>query len=64
MKNNTSNKKERLLTTAEVSEMFNLKKSTIYQWSHTGYIIPIKFGKKMNRYYASQFEALLKTQNS
>jgi|TARA_B110000211_G_scaffold222942_1_gene272220 excisionase family DNA binding protein len=61
---NPSIREERLLTTAEISELFNLKKSTIYQWVHKGYVLPIKFGKKMNRYYASQFEALLNDQRN
>lgn len=35
----------KLLRPEDVAEMLGVKKSTVYQWSHRGYIPHIKLGK-------------------
>ena len=36
---------DRLLTPEQIAEYIGVKKSTIYQWTHIGYIPDIKIGR-------------------
>jgi excisionase family DNA binding protein len=35
----------RLLTPAEIADLLGVKQSTIYQWSHQGFIPHVKLGR-------------------
>ncbi|MFQ5870167.1 MAG: helix-turn-helix domain-containing protein, partial [Candidatus Zixiibacteriota bacterium] len=37
---------DQLLTVEEIAEYLNLKPSTIYQWTHQGFIPHIKLGSR------------------
>ena len=38
---------QKLLTPDEVAELLSVKKSTIYQWTHEGFIPHVKLGQKV-----------------
>ncbi|MCH7480688.1 MAG: helix-turn-helix domain-containing protein [Chloroflexi bacterium] len=50
---------EKLLTTEQVCELFQIKRSTLYDWTHIGYIPHIKFPKGI-RFKVSELEQWLK----
>ncbi len=52
---------EKLMTVKEVSELLNLKPSTIRKWVHTGFIPHVKLGKRSVRFQASIIEEWVKT---
>jgi len=49
---------EKLLTVEEIAEYLNLKPSTIYQWTHQGFIPYIKLGSRV-RFRTTQIEKWL-----
>ena len=49
---------DKLLTVEEIAEYLNLKPSTIYQWTHQGFIPHIKIGNRV-RFRMSQIEKWL-----
>lgn len=49
---------EELLTPKEIAEKLGVKKSTIYLWSHTGYIPTVKIGNLI-RFRRSSIERWL-----
>lgn len=49
---------QKLMTVEEVSDLLSVKKSTIYQWTHIGFIPHIKLGNKV-RFRESDIEAWL-----
>jgi len=46
---------QRLMTVEEIAEYLQVKPSTIYQWTHTGYIPHIKLGNRV-RFRLSQVD--------
>lgn len=50
---------EKLLTPEEVKEILNVKLSTIYQWTHLGFIPHIKVGRFL-RFEQSEIEKWLR----
>jgi len=51
---------DKLLTVEEMAEYLNLKPSTIYQWTHQGFIPHIKLGSRV-RFRMSQIEKWLES---
>jgi len=45
----------KLLTVEEVAELLSVKKSTIYSWTHSGFIPHVKLGNKL-RFKESEIE--------
>jgi len=50
---------EKLLTIKELSELLQVKKGTIYQWVHMGFVPYIKLGTGV-RFKESQIEAWIR----
>ena len=53
----------KLLTPDEMAEYIGVKKSTIYQWTHIGYIPHIKMGKFV-RFKLSQIDKWLESHST
>ena len=51
---------DQLLTVEEIAEYLKLKPSTIYQWTHQGFIPHIKLGSRV-RFRISQIEKWLES---
>lgn len=51
--------KESYLSVAEVCQLLNVTKPTLWRWSKLNYLVPVKVGKK-NYYKRSDIEALRK----
>jgi len=51
---------EKLLTVEEIAEYLKLRPSTIYQWTHQGFIPHIKLGSRV-RFRVSQIERWLES---
>jgi len=51
---------DKLLTVEEIAEYLSLKPSTIYQWTHQGFIPHIKLGSRV-RFRMSQIEKWLES---
>jgi len=51
---------DKLLTVEEIAEYLSLKPSTIYQWTHQGFIPHIKIGSRV-RFRMSQIEKWLES---
>jgi len=50
----------KLLTVEEIAEYLSLKPSTIYQWTHQGFIPHVKLGNRV-RFKVSQIEKWLES---
>jgi len=50
---------EQFLTTDQVYELLQIKRSTLYDWTHTGYIPHYKFSKGIH-FKVSELERWLK----
>ncbi len=46
---------QRLLTVEEIADYLQVKPSTIYQWTHTGFILHVKLGNRV-RFKLSQVD--------
>jgi len=51
---------DKLLTVEEIAEYLSLKPSTIYQWTHQGFIPHMKLGNRV-RFRTSQVEKWLES---
>lgn len=51
---------DKLLTVEEIAEYLSLKPSTIYQWTHQGFIPHLKLGNRV-RFKVSQIERWLES---
>ncbi len=51
---------EKLMNVREVSELLNVKPSTIRKWVHTGFIPHVKLGKRSVRFQVSIIEEWVK----
>jgi len=54
---------EKLLTPDQIAEYLGVKKSTIYQWTHEGYIPYVKLGKFV-RFKVSNVERWLEKRST
>ena len=45
LSNQNSQSHSRLLNASEIADLLGVKKSTIYQWTHQGFIPHVKIGK-------------------
>jgi len=54
---------EKLLTPQEIAEVLGVQPSTIYQWTHQGYIPHVKLGKFV-RFKEKDVEGWLKKKSS
>lgn len=50
--------KERLLSKKEVLEKFNVCPTTLWNWSKSGYLVPVKIGRKVS-YRQADIERLI-----
>ena len=50
---------EKLLTPEQLSELLNVKRSTVYKWAHYGYVPMVKLGSLI-RFKESKIEEWLK----
>lgn len=50
--------KEQLLSKKEVLEKFNVCPTTLWNWSKSGYLVPVKIGRKVN-YRQTDIERLI-----
>lgn len=55
--------KQRLLTLKEIAEYLQVKESTIYQWTHQGYIPYLKLGNQL-RFRLAKIEEWLDKRES
>jgi excisionase family DNA binding protein len=53
----------RLLNAVEIAEYLGVAKTTIYQWTHEGYIPHIKFRGKFVRFRLSTIDKWLESQS-
>ncbi len=51
---------EKLLTIQQLSELFQISRSTVYEWTHTGFIPHYKFPKGV-RFKIAEIDGWLKT---
>jgi len=54
---------DKLLTPDQIAEYLGVRKSTIYQWTHEGYIPYVKLGKFV-RFKASRIERWLEKRST
>ena len=53
---------EDLLTIDQVAELLQVKKATVYAWTHQGWIPHVKVGRRLVRFRREAIEAWLKAQ--
>lgn len=57
--NTTTTKEDIMLTSYEVAQKFGVTKSTLWRWQQSGYLVPIKVGRK-SFYKSSEVEQLVR----